>query len=168
VRGQWAGLVGGELVWLQNHREFLEVAAKWERHFALILLQNRGAGVLPDVEGFIEREANPYGPRDTTLRDLLFIHQQSCGRSLADAAAVIVEFDSDDMIAGRKRLVGGNTQLVTRLFEKRVGEDRLAILHHQAPPAVTATYRPQYTARPALRDRNLGGERPGFVFKVRR
>src|SRR5215472_5236675 len=112
---QSASLVVAELVWLQNHSKFRERAAKWERHFALILLQNRSSCILSDVEGFIEREANSYRPRDTTLRDLLFIHQQGCGRSLSDTATVIVKFDADDMIAGCERLIGGNAELVIRL-----------------------------------------------------
>src|SRR6516164_4407393 len=109
---QSASLVVTELVWLQNHSKFRERAGKRDRHFTLILLQNRSSRILSHIEGFIEREANPYRPRDTTLRDLLFIHQQGCGRSLSDTATVIVEFDTDDMIAGCERLIGGNFELV--------------------------------------------------------
>ena len=34
------------------------------------------------------------------LRNLLFVNQQRRGRSFADAAAVVLEFDADDVIAG--------------------------------------------------------------------
>src|SRR5215831_7998395 len=107
-----ASLVVAQFVWLENHSKFRERSRKGERHLGLVLLQHWSAGVLSHVEGFIEREANPYRPRDTTLRDLLFVDKQRCGRSLADAAAVIVEFYSDDMIARGERLIGGNAKLV--------------------------------------------------------
>src|SRR5262249_10195354 len=112
---QSASLVVAELVWLENHGKFRERAGEREWHLGLVLLQHWSSRVLSHVEGFIEREANPDGPWDTTLRDLLFIDQQRCGCSLADAAAVIVEFDPDDMIARGERLIGGNAELVIRL-----------------------------------------------------
>src|SRR5262249_53516857 len=132
--------------------------AKW--HFVSIFLQHRGSSVLSDVEGFIERKANPYRLRNTTLRDLLFVHQQRRGSCFADAAAIVFELDADDVIADRERLIGSNTELVLRLVGIRVGKKRLAILHQQGPAAVAASYCCHHAIRAALRDRHLGGDRP--------
>ncbi|WP_456834729.1 MULTISPECIES: hypothetical protein [unclassified Bradyrhizobium] len=69
------------------------------------------------------------------MRDLLFVYQQRRDSSFANAAAVVVEFNADDMIAYRKPLIGSNSELVVRLVRKCVGEDRLAVRHQQCPAA---------------------------------
>src|SRR5262249_12358673 len=119
-------------------------------------------------KGFIEGKANPYRLRNTTLRDLLFIDQQGCGRCLADPASIVFELDADDMIAGGERLMGSNAELVLRLVGIRIGKGGLAILYQQGPAAVAASYCCQHAVRAPLWDRNLGGNRPRLVFEVRR
>ena len=125
---QSAQFFGAELQWLENRDKFRERSGKAERHFVSILLQHRGSGVLSDIEGFIEGETDPYRLRNTTLRDLLFVDQQRRGRCFSDAATIVFELDADDMITGRDRLVGRNTELVLRLIRIRVGKERLAIV----------------------------------------
>src|SRR5262249_3129989 len=125
---------------LENCDKSRKRSGKAKRHFVSIFLQHRGSGVLSDVEGFIERKANPYRLRNTTLRDLLFVHQQRRGGCFADAAAIVFEPNADDVIAGRERLIGSNAELVLRLVGIRVGKERFAILNQQGPADVSASY----------------------------
>ena len=81
---QSALFIGAEPRRLENGDESHERSGKPERHFVFVLFQDRRSGVLSDVKGFIEGKANPYRLRNTTLRDLLFVDQQGCGRCLAD------------------------------------------------------------------------------------
>src|SRR5262249_44389092 len=90
------------------------------------------ARVLADVESFIGREANADGLRNFALGDLFFINQERRCRAPADATALIVELDADDVTSRRERLIGGDAIFVLRLVGQRVGKHRLAV-HQEAP-----------------------------------
>src|SRR5215831_2004210 len=157
---QPAPFLVAEVLRLQNHDELLQRSREGERHPAFVFLQYWGARVLADVEGFIEREANADGLRNFALGDLFFIDQERRGRALADAAALIVELNANDVIARRERLIGGNAIFVLRLVRQRVGKHRLALHEQQRPAAVSAADRAEYAVGSALRDGHLGGGRP--------
>src|SRR5262245_40556986 len=99
-------LLLAELLRFENDDELRQRSAKRERHLALVLVQHRGASVLADVEGFIERKANPDRLRNLRLGDLLLVDQQGRGGTLSDATALIGEFHPNNVIAGRKWLIG--------------------------------------------------------------
>src|SRR5262249_11799565 len=54
----------------------IELAAELERHLVGVVLDNRRAGVLADVEGFVERETNTDGTLDVTFGHLLAVHAE--------------------------------------------------------------------------------------------
>src|SRR5262249_55031751 len=134
----------------------------------LVFLEHWGAGVFSDVEGLVERKADPDRLRNAPLGDPFFIDQQGRGRSLADAATVIGELDANDVVAGRQRLIRSYLVFVLRLVPRRIGEPGLAAPQQQRPAAIAAADRAQHAVRAALRDRHFGADRPGLVLEVRR
>src|SRR5215471_11597666 len=94
-----------ELMWLQDYDKLRKSSGKTERHFVSVFFQHRGSCVLSNIEGFVERKANSYRLRNPALRDLLLVYQQRHCTCFADAAAIVFEFNADDMIAWRERLV---------------------------------------------------------------
>jgi hypothetical protein len=101
-----------ELRRLKNDDESRERSSKAERHFVGVLLQHRSSRILSNVKRFIEREANRHCPWNSPLRGLFFVYQQRSSSALADAAAIVFEFNADDVFACRERLIGGNSELV--------------------------------------------------------
>ena len=107
--------VGTELLRLKNNGKFRERTSEGIGHHSLVLLQHRRSRVLSDIEGFVERETDPYCLRNRTLGDLLFVHEQRRRRRLADTAALIFKSNPNDVIASRERSVGTDTVLVLGL-----------------------------------------------------
>src|SRR5262245_33373024 len=160
-------LFGRQLFRFEDHDESLERARESNRHLVDIVLDHGRSSVSPDVERLVEREANADRLGDLSFRHLLAVDEQGAGRALADAAAVVLEDEADDMLARRYRLVGGDTELVLGLVGKSVGKGRLAVLQEQPPAAEATADRGQDAAGGAsVRHHHLGRDRPRLVLEV--
>src|SRR5262245_6983160 len=93
---------------VQLDHELVELAGELERHFVDVVLDDRRAGVLADVEGLVEREPAADRPLESAIGHLLAIHAERAGAALADLAlrAVVGEVERDRVLAGRQLLVG--------------------------------------------------------------
>src|SRR5438445_708017 len=79
--------------------ELLQRASELERQLRRVLLDHRRAGVLPHVEGLVERKPGANGALDTALGDLLPVDQQRTGPALADAPPVVLEVEAEGVFA---------------------------------------------------------------------
>src|SRR5262249_25888510 len=146
--------------------ELFERPGEPEWHFRLVVLKHGGSRVLADVEGLVERKANADRVFDPPLRRLFFINEQRGGPGLADAAALILELDADDVVSGREGLAGHASVILPGGVRVGVGELRLAALPPAGPAAVAAADRRQHAVCTARRDGDLGSDRPGFILEV--
>ena len=98
-------LLAAQLLGLQHDDELLKRAGKRKWHLVYVILNDRGASVFADVESLVERETDRRGLWNMTLRNLLSINEKSPGRPSAQSTTFVLEVDSKDVIARRKRLV---------------------------------------------------------------
>jgi hypothetical protein len=104
-----------ELLRLENHGEFRQRPGEAERHLVFVLLQHWRSGVLTDIEGFIEREADPDRLRNSGLRNLLLVDQQRRRGRLADPAALVFKLNAENVVTGCQRLIGCGPEFVLGL-----------------------------------------------------
>src|SRR5262245_42010890 len=90
---------------LQLDDNLVELACEFARHSGEVVLDDRRAGVLANVEGLVERETNSDGTLNRTLGDLLAVYGESAGPALADAATGVVEIERDRVLARRESLI---------------------------------------------------------------
>src|SRR3990172_9433388 len=69
----------------QPDDDAVDFARELERH--VVVLADRRAGVLADIQRFIDRDAERDGALDPALGDLLVVHRQRGRAAFADAAA---------------------------------------------------------------------------------
>ena len=86
-----------------------------EWHLAVIVLDDWGARICTDIEGFIKREATTNSPLDMRLRYLFAIHRQCACAALADAPTVVFKVKPNDMFSRRQSFIGGNFEFVLGL-----------------------------------------------------
>src|SRR5262249_9100981 len=108
----------------EDHDELLERAREGKRHLVDVVLDHVRSGVCADIERLVEREADSDRLGNLPFRDLLAVNEQGSGCALADAAAVVLEGETHDVLARRDRLVGGDAELVIGLVGKGIGEGR--------------------------------------------
>src|SRR5215469_14319024 len=124
---------------VENHDELVQCPGKPKRHLLCVVLYHRRTRIFPDIEGFIEREAKPYGLRDLQFASGLLVDKQGRGRTPADATAVVLEGYTHDVIARWQRLSSLNLPFIFRLIGTVIGKDRLALQQQQSPTSKSAT-----------------------------
>src|SRR3990172_107410 len=107
----------------QPDDDAVEAARELERH--VVVLADRRAGVLTDIQRFIDRDAERDGALDPALGDLLVVHRQRGRAAFADAAAVILEVKQDDMLAGRE---------LVRAGDRGTGDAGEVVVEHRLAP----------------------------------
>ena len=81
--------VGAQFQRLEHHGKPLERTIEPEWHSVRVLLEHRCSGVLSDVEGFVERKADPNRLRNAAFTNRLLVDQQCCGSGFADASGYV-------------------------------------------------------------------------------
>src|SRR5262249_14932069 len=149
---------------LQVNCDLVQLAGELERHLGLVLVDDRGSGVLADVEALIKRElADRAGFLDARLAHFSAVDRERSETTLAEAATVVGEVERDRVPARRERLATGDAGLVVSLFRVlgavlvgvSVSENRLAVEDEQGPAAETSALRCQYALGSALRGLHL-------------
>src|SRR5262249_3952736 len=143
---------------------------------SLVLVDDRGSGVLAGVEALIEREfAKRVGFLETSLADFSTIDRERSQPSLAVTATVVGEVERERVLARRERLATADAGLVVVLFRVLgpilvgvgVSEHRLAVEDEQGPAAETSALRRQHALHSALRDLHVSGDAERLVMHVR-
>src|SRR5713101_10162623 len=82
---------GGQGLGREVNGELRQRASELERHLRRVVFNHRRAGVLPHVEGLVEREPETNRALDVTLGHLSPVHQQRAGPTLTDTTTVILK-----------------------------------------------------------------------------
>src|SRR5262249_27292595 len=96
----------------------------------------------------------------------LLVDKQRRGRTPADAAAVVLEGYTHDVIARWQRLSSLNLPFIFRLIGTGIGKERLSLQQQQSPTSKSATDGSYHTFGASLGEVHLGGDGPRLVLEV--
>src|SRR5580698_63011 len=134
-----------QLIGTELELDLAECSVELERHLRVVLIDDRRARILSDVETLVEREPKGNGLLETPLSGLFAIDGERSRPTLADAAAVVTEVKSDCVLTWSEFFRAGDPRLTPALVRVlrsvliRVGvsKHRFAVEHEQTPSAET-------------------------------